>query len=154
MNWLSSTETGNFAHYFIDKKTEITGDNVPVGYQAEEKQVFVLDDQGRQVDVDQVGEIAVRSRYLSPGYWRRSELTEDKFFPDPNSSAERIYFTGDLGRMRADGCLEYIGRKDFQVKVRGHRIELAEIERSAAPSSGDQRSPVVVARDDQLGDKS
>ena len=71
---------------------------------------------------------AVKSRYLSLGYWQRPDLTQAAFLPDPNGGDARLYRTGDLGCLLPDGCLVHLGRKDFQVKVRGYRIEVAEVE--------------------------
>ena len=99
-----------------------------------------------------MGEIAVKSRYLSPGYWRRPDLTEARFLPDPNGGDERIYFTGDLGRMSEDGCLEHRGRKDFQVKIRGFRIEVTEVE-TVFLEHPNVRESTVVAQEDRFGDK-
>jgi amino acid adenylation domain-containing protein len=152
VNWLSSTEVGAFANYFIDKKTEITGDTVPVGYAVEGKEVLLLDDNRRDVGFNRVGEIAVKSRYLSSGYWRRPALTEPKFLPDATGRQERTYLTGDLGRMRPDGCLEYLGRKDLQVKIRGHRIEIAEIEMALLNHPAIKQA-IVVAREDYADDQ-
>lgn len=152
VNWLSSTEIGNFAKYFIDKTTEITGDTVPVGYAVEAKEVVLLDDNGQQVGFNQTGEIAVKSQYLSPGYWRRPDLTEGKFWPDPNGGDQRIYLTGDLGRMRPDGCLEHLGRGDLQVKVKGHRIELADVEIALLNLTMIDQA-VVVTNQSELGDQ-
>ena len=128
INRLGSTETGSIRWYFIDKETQITENNVPVGYPVQDNEILLMDDDGRKVDPNQVGEIAVRSRYLSPGYWRKPERTQAAFLPDPEGGDKRIYRTGDLGSMLPDGCLIYLGRKDFQVKIRGYRIEVAEIE--------------------------
>ncbi len=128
VNRLGSTETGSIRWYFFDKETQITENNVPVGYPVRDNEILIIDDDGRQIDPGQVGEIAVRSRYLSPGYWRKPERTKAAFLPDPEGGDKRIYRTGDLGRMLPDGCLIYLGRKDFQVKIRGYRIEVAEIE--------------------------
>ena len=89
---------------------------------------MLLDDEGRDVGFHQIGEIAVRSRYLSPGYWCIPELTQAKFLPDPEGGGQRIYLTGDLGRMLPDGCLEHLGRKDFLVQIRGYKVDVAEIE--------------------------
>jgi hypothetical protein len=91
-------------------------------------EILLLDDTDREVGVDEVGEIAVKSRYLSPGYWRNSDLTNAAFKPDPAGGKARIYRTGDLGRKRPDGCLEHLGRKGLQVKIRGFRVELEEVE--------------------------
>lgn len=125
---MGSNETGTIAQYFIDKATPIDGVAVPAGYPVEEMEILLLDDFGKRVDAGCVGEIAMKSRYLAVGYWRKSELTRAAFLPDPGGGIERIYRTGDLGLLRPDGCLEYRGRKDFQVKIRGQRVEPGEIE--------------------------
>ena len=101
---------------------------------------------------DDIGEIAIRSRYLSPGYWRRPDLTAAAFRPDPAGGPERIYRTGDLGRRLPDGCLVHLGRKDFQVKIRGFRVEVAEVE-GALLSLPTVQEAVVVAREDRPGDR-
>jgi len=128
VNRLGSTETGSIRWYFIDKETEIDSSNVPVGYPVEDNEILLLDDVGEHVSPGQIGEIAVKSSYLSPGYWRRPDLTQAAFLPDSGHGGQCIYRTGDLGRMLPDGSLLHLGRKDFQVKVRGYRIEIAEIE--------------------------
>jgi len=78
--------------------------------------------------VNEVGEIAVRSDYIFPGYWNNSALTDAVFVGDPDGRGRRIYCTGDLGRLQPDGCLEYLGRKDFRLKIRGYRIQAEEVE--------------------------
>jgi len=148
----AAKEAGPIRLNVIGKETKITGEIVPVGYEIPDKKVLLLDDNGQEVGFAQVGEIAVKSRYLSLGYWRRPDLTETKFLPDPSGGDERIYLTGDLGRMSPDGCLEHLGRKDFQVKIRGLRIEVAEVE-EALRSMGAIQEAVVVAREDESGDK-
>jgi amino acid adenylation domain-containing protein len=145
-------EVGPIRVYTIDKGTKVTGDKLPIGYRLPDKEVLLLDDNGREVGPNQVGEIAVRTRYLSPGFWRRPDLTETKFLPDPDGGDRRIYLTGDLGRMLPDGCLEHLGRKDFQVKIRGLRVEFAEVE-EALRSMKAIREAAVVAREDKPGDK-
>ena len=149
VNVLGSTESLNFRIYLVDHQTHIAGSTVAVGYPVEDMEVLLLDDAGEEVGVSQTGEIAVRSRYLSSGYWRRPDLTRAAFLGDPGGD-ERIYLTGDLGRMLPDGCLEHLGRKDFQVKVRGYRVELAEIE-TALLSVDNIKDAVVVAREDSSG---
>jgi len=128
INTLGTREVGPFRVYLIGKETEITGEIVPVGYAMPDKEVLLLDNDGQKVGFNQVGEIAVKSRYLSMGYWRRPDLTQAKFLPDPEGGDRRIYLTGDLGRMSPDGCLEHLGRKDFQVKIRGLRVDVSEVE--------------------------
>jgi acyl carrier protein len=101
----------------------------------------------------EIGEIAVRSRYLSRGYWRRPELTDEKFQPDPDGGDARIYRTGDVGRLALDGCLFHLGRLDDQIKIRGYRVEIAEIQASIL-KLGLFSKAFVKARDQQSGDKS
>ena len=108
VNRLGSTETGNFRLYFVNKETEINRGIVPAGYAVEDKEVLLLDASGNELGFNEVGEIAVRSRYLALGYWRQPALTDAVFLPDPKESETKRYLTGDLGLMRPDGCLEYI----------------------------------------------
>ena len=147
---LATTETGVLARHFLDRDTPIPGHVVPIGYPAEDKEIVVLSEDGQDVGVDTVGEIAVRSRYLALGYWRSPELTAAAFQPDPAGGDCRLYRTGDLGSMRPDGCLVHLGRKDFQVKIRGYRVEIAEIE-GALRSVPGVREAVVVVREDSAG---
>lgn len=128
VNRLGSTETGSIRWHFIDSETQIDGINVPVGYPVEDNQILLLDDNAKEVKPGEVGEISVRSRYISPGYWHKPDRTAAAFLPDPEGGDRRIYRTGDLGSMLPDGCIVHMGRKDFQVKIKGYRIEVAEIE--------------------------
>ena len=129
---------------FIDKQMQVPKGAVPVGYVVPDTQVLLLDDDGQEVPPTEVGEIAVKSRYLSPGYWRKPELTREVFLPDPEGGDERIYRTGDLGRMERDGCLVHLERKDLQVKVRGHRVEVAEIEMALLDLENVKEATVVA----------
>ena len=128
VNSLASNEAGLYRNYFVDKEMTISADLVPAGYEVGDKEVSLLDEYGHNVTSDQVGEITIRSRYLSPGYWRNNELTDKFFQPDDQDPLKRIYYTGDLGLCRPDGCLLYVGRKDFRSKIRGIRVELEEVE--------------------------
>jgi acyl carrier protein len=123
-----------------------------VGYPLEGNEILLLDDDGQDVGVNRVGEIAVKSRYLAVGYWRQPELTRAKFVPDPNDAKIRIYMTGDLGYKLPDGCLVHVGRKDFQVKIRGHRVELAEVELALRQVPGIKEG-VVVHWDNSRGSR-
>ncbi len=147
-----STEAGVLTHFPINPHADVFNSSIPAGYMIGEREMFLLDDSGQQVEVDQVGEIAVRSRYLAPGYWRNPELTQQKFLPDPEGGDQRIYLTGDLGRMRPDGCLEYLGRKDAQVKIRGYTVELRSVEvvLNALPII---KEAVVLVKTDPRGER-
>jgi amino acid adenylation domain-containing protein len=152
VNRLAFTEASVAAQYFITCDTELPSSSVPVGRPADGMEILVLGEDGREAGLEEVGEIALRSRHLSPGYWRRPDLTAKAFLSGPNGNGLRTYRTGDLGRLRADGLLEYAGRKDFRVKVRGYTIEVAEVE-AALLEIGGVKSAVVVAREDQRGDQ-
>jgi acyl-coenzyme A synthetase/AMP-(fatty) acid ligase/acyl carrier protein len=143
LNAWGATESPFFRPYFLEHRTEISGSVPAVGPPVEEEELLLLDEAGQEAGIGQVGEIALRSRYLSPGYWRRPELTRERFLPDPDGRDRRTYLTGDLGRRLPDGSIVHLGRKDFQVKVRGYRIELAEIE-TALLGTGLVRDAVVV----------
>ncbi|HVF85660.1 MAG TPA: amino acid adenylation domain-containing protein, partial [Abditibacteriaceae bacterium] len=149
-NSFSSTETGNVALFLISETTPLSGDTVPVGFIAEGTEVLLLDENNREVGLDEVGEIVVRSCHLSPGYWRKPELTEQVFQAGRHEN-ERLYRTGDLGSMSSDGCLQHRGRRDFQVKIRGFRVELGEVE-ATLKTHGAIRETVVAARPDARGE--
>ena len=149
---MGATEAGNLRWYFIDKATPIDGTRVPVGYPVDHKEILLLDESGEDVGHNCIGEIAVKSRYLSLGYWRKPQLTQAKFLPDPEGGDKRIYRTGDLGRMAPDGCLFHLGRKDFQVKVRGYRVEVNEIEMALLEHAAIKEA-AVVGREIQSGDR-
>jgi amino acid adenylation domain-containing protein len=152
LNRLSTTESRTIRWHFIDKRFSISGDTLPVGYAVDDKEVLLLDETGNKVAPCEIGEIAVRSRYISPGYWRRPDLTDEKFLPDPDGGNRRIFLTGDLGRMMPDGCLEHHGRKDFRVKIRGYTVETGEIEKTLLEHPG-IRETTVIPKDDKRGDK-
>jgi len=149
---MGSSETAGVGCLHINRETVITNDIIPIGYALEGREILILNDIGQPVGFNQAGEIAIRSRYLAPGYWQKPDLTEAKFLADPEGGDQRIYLTGDLGRLSPDGCLEHLGRKDFQVKIRGYRVELREIE-AILYSLDIVKESVVVAYEDQSGDK-
>jgi acyl-coenzyme A synthetase/AMP-(fatty) acid ligase/acyl carrier protein len=148
---LAATEAGNLSSYYIDHHLTIPGDELPVGYAFQDKEVKLLDDNGREVGFNEAGEIVVRSRYLSPGYWNRPDLTQSKFRPDPSGDGRRIYVTGDLGLMLPDGCLIHKGRKDFRVKIRGYGVEIAEVEKVLLAHM-EIKEAVVLAEPDESGE--
>lgn len=128
VNNLGSTEASSHSRHFIDQKTNVTLNHSSVGYPSEGKEISLLDKNGERLPVGKIGEIAVCSHHLSPGYWGDPELTHQKFRSDRKDGGRRIYMSGDLGRMLPDGSLEYLGRSDHQVQIRGFRVELGEIE--------------------------
>jgi aspartate racemase len=130
------------------------GSTVPLGQPIGQTQVYVLDRHRQLVPVGILGELYVGGDGLARDYYRRPELTEERFVPhpfDPTPGA-RLYRTGDWVRWRPDGTLEFLGRLDEQVKIRGFRIELGELETVLGQHPG-VREAVVVAREDTPGDK-
>ncbi|WP_044043683.1 non-ribosomal peptide synthetase [Caballeronia insecticola] len=123
--------------------------SVPIGHAISNVQLHVLDAALHPVPAGGVGELYLGGAGIARGYLGRAALTAERFVPDPFVAGARLYRTGDLARRRDDGALEYLGRIDTQVKLRGQRIEPGEIEAllRAAP---DVRDAVVIVRDEQL----
>ena len=143
---LGATEVQNYAYHFMDQDTWIgAGHTVPLAFDPiAGTAVLLLDEAGEDVGVGRPGEISVQSRYIALGYWGRPDLTEAAFLPDPHGRDERIYRTGDLGIRLPDGRLEHVGRKDLQIKIRGFRVETAEVEGALASLEGVKEAAVVV----------
>ncbi len=152
INQLASTETNMVARFSMGHETILADDVVPVGYPVAGQTVFLLDDNKQPVVDGEIGELVLRSRFVSPGYWRSPGLTEAVFQPDPDDPDYTLYFSGDLARRLPDGCLIHLGRKDFLVKIRGYRVELAEVER-ALESLPMVKEAIVIAHEVQADEK-
>jgi len=151
VNALSSSETKTIRQYVVTKDTDVTG-MIPVGYAVPDMDILVLDEAGNELGPNELGEITVRSRYLSTGYWENPELTRSAYQTDTIDSKLRTFRTGEWGRLSADGCLEHFGRRDDRVKIRGYRIEIHEVELAILRhSTVDQ--VVVLCRENSRGDK-
>lgn len=131
---LSSSETGNMAQFSVPGGTPLGTGRLPVGRPAPGMEILLVDDEGRPVRPGEAGEIVARSRYLAGGYWRNPALTAERFAEDPGGL--RSYRSGDRARVNAEGLLEFVGREDDRVKVRGHRIELSEVEEAVLKLPG------------------
>jgi amino acid adenylation domain-containing protein len=101
---------------------------VPIGREMPGREIVLRGEDGREVPPGESGEIVIRSPYLAHGYLNLPEATSTAFQPDPDDPGRRQYRTGDLGRRLPDGGLDFLGRLDGQVKIRGARVELGEIE--------------------------
>jgi acyl-CoA synthetase (AMP-forming)/AMP-acid ligase II len=134
------------------QRLDAIADDVPIGRPLANTDVFVLDAAGALVPPGEEGELVIGGKGVARGYHDRSALTRERFVPHPFRPNERVYRTGDLARFGADGVLQFRGRIDQQVKVRGYRIEIGEIEARLGEHSA-VRECVVVAREDTPGDK-
>jgi amino acid adenylation domain-containing protein len=125
--------------------TDVDGASVSIGRPIANTQIYVLDRFLEPVPIGVVGKLYIGGLGLARGYLNRAELTAEKFVPSPFSGgSDRLYDTGDLARFLSDGRLECLGRVDHQVKVRGYRIELEEIEAALAEHPDVQQAIAVV----------
>jgi len=153
---LSRAIDGDLVDMYGPTETTVysTAQKIPVGAEAVEigrplanTQVYILDRNRQLLPAGVPGELFIGGDGLARGYWRRPELTAERFVEHPFSPGGRLYRTGDLARYKADGVIDYLGRADHQVKVRGHRIELGEIEAVLAQHAGVAGNVVVVRTD-------
>ncbi len=126
---------------------------IPIGRPVSNTRIYILNELGQLLPPGVIGEIYIAGDGVSRGYLNRPELTAERFPADPFSDAAgaRMYRTGDIGRWRDDGNIEYLGRNDHQVKIRGYRVELGEIEAQLL-GHPQVKEAVVLAREDQPKD--
>ena len=148
---LGGSEISPVCQFAVDAATRIEGNTVPAGWPAGDVEVLLWDAEGKPAPEGAPGEIVVRSRYLTRGYWGRPDLTDAVFLPDPDDGGRRLFRTGDLGRFLPHGCLMHLGRRDFQVKIRGYRVETAEVE-AFFTGTALIRDAAVAARADASGE--
>jgi amino acid adenylation domain-containing protein len=144
MNLYGPTEASIDVTYF-DCKKENLGNTVPIGKPIDNTQIYIVDKFRNLLPAGAAGEICLGGVGLARGYLNRPELTAEKFIKNPFVEGERIYRTGDLGKWRPDGNIEYLGRIDDQVKIRGFRIELDEIT-SVLQRHAKVKDAVVIVR--------
>jgi amino acid adenylation domain-containing protein len=124
---------------------------VSIGRPIANTQIYILDAELKPVPAGEAGELFIGGDGVARGYWNRPELTAERFLTIAALSAQRIYRTGDLARFLPDGNIEFLGRADYQIKLRGHRIEPGEIEAFLEKCPG-VRQAVIVLREDREGD--
>jgi amino acid adenylation domain-containing protein len=153
VNAYGPTENTTFTTWYDAQESDIGARMIPIGQPLSNTEVWVLDQQSRMVPVGVPGELCIGGDGLARGYIGRPELTAEKFVPHPYSRhlGARLYRTGDLVRYREDGNIEFLKRMDQQVKVRGFRVELGEIESTLNQYRAVMES-IVVDRKDSSGD--
>ncbi|MDZ3992076.1 amino acid adenylation domain-containing protein [Pseudomonas sp. Teo4] len=151
VNFYGTTETPQaMAFHPVDPHTE--SGKIPLGKGIDGAQLLLVNEARQLVGEGEVGEIYIRSPYLSLGYWGDTALTGDKFVVNPFTGAANdiCYRTGDLGTYLEDGSVSFLGRADSQVKIRGHRIELAEIENAIARHPRVKQCVVLANHDSSM----
>jgi amino acid adenylation domain-containing protein/non-ribosomal peptide synthase protein (TIGR01720 family) len=152
-NVYGPTETTTFATYYKVPNREKLTSNVPIGRAMDNHQVYVLDSVLKPVPVGIPGELFIAGAGVARGYLRRPDLTAERFLPNPfGNLGGRMYRTGDRVRWREDGQIEFLGRTDQQVKLRGYRIELTEIEADLLGCPGVGQAAVIM-HSDSRGEK-
>ncbi|MFN8492877.1 MAG: AMP-binding protein [Caldilineaceae bacterium] len=124
----AATEIDQITSALITRHTSLPEGVLHVGTPLPDRTVSILQEDGQTVAVGEIGEIVVRSRYIPTGYWQQPELSSERFIQAGDGSGETSYRTGDFGYWRSDGYLELVGRQDSQVKLRGYRVVLGEVE--------------------------
>lgn len=145
---LASTETGAITQYFIGTASSAS---VGLGYPVPGKQILLLDEDGQPVADGETGEIVVRSKYVTRGYWNSPELNAAKVRQADDDASYFLYHMGDLAQRLPDGTLVHRGRKDQLVKIRGNRIDIKEVEQ-AILQVGQIKDVVVGVTSANLGD--
>ncbi|MEZ4823694.1 MAG: amino acid adenylation domain-containing protein [Ignavibacteria bacterium] len=153
VNQYGPTEAHVVSSYTVPSKNNLS-DLPPIGKPVDNTQLYILDGKGKPVPAGVAGELYIAGVQVARGYLNLPELTEEKFVKDIFSNDEnaRMYRTGDLARWLPDGNIEYLGRSDDQIKIRGYRVELGEIE-SVLQKSELVKGAVVLAKEDKAGNK-
>jgi amino acid adenylation domain-containing protein len=154
INEYGPTETVVGCSIYEVSRNDATFGSVPIGSPVANTQLYLLDDKLQPVEKGVTGELYIGGDGVGVGYLGRRDLTDERFIPDPfsNNICGRLYRTGDLARFNSSGVLEYLGRMDSQVKIKGFRIELDEVEAMLGECRG-VRECAVLAREDATAER-
>ncbi|MDR2882054.1 MAG: AMP-binding protein [Azoarcus sp.] len=144
-----SSEFMQVTQNIVGKSYAFSGNILPIGYAMDDCEVLIVDHERNEVSMEIQGEIAVRSRSLSLGYWRQPQLTNERFVYDHLVVGMRTYYTRDIGYRDTSGCFHYVGRTDSRVKVYGKMVWLTQVENSIADIPG-VKAAIVTTIDNQL----
>lgn len=153
INLYGPTEcTINSTFYLVDPEAIAEGSgSVPVGFPVDNTQCFILDQDRAPTEIGEVGELYIGGTQLARGYLNRPEVTAERFVRSPFVPTDRLYRTGDLACWNPDGSIQFAGRADNQIKLRGYRIELDEIGLAIEDHTWVRRAAAVVAKDERTG---
>jgi amino acid adenylation domain-containing protein len=154
INGYGPTEGTTFSACHRIERLEPDAATVPIGRPIAQTQIYLLDEEGRWVPPGETGELFIGGDGVARGYWNRPQLTAETFVESPFDAepGARLYRTGDLARLRPDGTLEFLGRRDQQIKLQGFRVELSEVEAAlarhpaVAQAAADARTSVSGSR--------
>jgi acyl-coenzyme A synthetase/AMP-(fatty) acid ligase len=145
VNVYGPAECSTFSSWYLVREVAKDAPSVPVGKPVANTELYVLDRNMNLEPVGIMGKMYIGGEGLARGYWRRPELTAERFVPDPyGQPGGRLYTTGDLARWMEDGNLEFFGRQDNQIKIRGFRVELGEIEIALLQHGGVRNCAVLM----------
>ncbi|MEO6220583.1 MAG: amino acid adenylation domain-containing protein, partial [Ginsengibacter sp.] len=146
INGYGPTESTITLQKFLNHNSIVDKWNIPIGSPVKYTDVHLLNDKDEEVAIYEMGEIIYKSDFLALGYWKKKEQTERVFTIDPKTKTGKVYRSGDLGRKRPGGEIEFLGRKDNQVKIHGQRIELSEIEQNLIKIQGVGKAVVIIRK--------
>ena len=144
VNFLGAKEVLDYRVLYIDHQTPANDGAMPAGHAFADADLWVVDEQRLPLPRGQVGEIAVATPSMSRGYWRDPASTAERFVDGANGG--RVFLTGDRGMLREDGCLLYLGRQDFMVKIRGQRVDMLYVEDVVCSQPSVKQAGVVDVR--------
>ncbi len=144
-NLYGPTEITDVCCYYKVERPFEDHESLPIGKACENMRVLILTEDGRPAAPGETGELCVMGSGVALGYWNAPEITAKAFVPNPLSPSfpERMYRTGDLAQWGEDGLIRFLGRKDFQIKLKGNRIELGEVENAAMCVAGVENACAV-----------
>jgi amino acid adenylation domain-containing protein len=145
VNAYGPAECTTFSGWYVARKVARDAVSVPIGKPVANTQFYVLDRNMNLEPIGIMGKLYIGGEGLARGYWKRPELTAERFVPDPyGQPGGRLYISGDLARWMEDGNLEFFGREDNQIKIRGFRVELGEIEVALLQHGGVRNCAVLM----------
>jgi amino acid adenylation domain-containing protein len=149
INGYGPTESTTFACCHTVTAEDVTRSSIPIGKPIANTTAYILDEKLRPVPIGATGELCIGGDGLARGYWMREQLSAERFVPNPLSdeASTPLYKTGDLARWRNDGTIEFLGRADRQIKLRGFRIEPGEIEAVLKQAPGVHDCAVILRED-------